>query len=103
MAKFSGVIGFVFNEGTSQDVWEEVPVEKKYIGDVKQIHSRWTNAQTINDDITLQNEFSIIADRYALQNAPFIRYIEYMGTKWKVTSIDEQRPRLVLSVGGVYK
>ena len=54
------------------------------------------------DDITLQNEISILADPYAMQNFQYIRAVEVMGTLWKVTAVDVQYPRLSLSVGGVY-
>jgi hypothetical protein len=29
-------------------------------------------------------------------------YVEFMGTKWKITNVEVQYPRLILSVGGVY-
>ena len=31
-----------------------------------------------------------------------MKYIEFMGTKWKITSVEKLYPRLILIVGGVY-
>jgi hypothetical protein len=32
-----------------------------------------------------------------------MRYVEFMGAKWKVSSVDAtKRPRLVLTLGGLY-
>ena len=45
---------------------------------------------------------SIIADPFAYQNFHAMRYIEWMGAKWKITKVNVQSPRLILSVGGVY-
>jgi len=45
---------------------------------------------------------SIPIDINEVVNFQNIRYITYLGTNWKVTSIDTQYPRLVLSIGGVY-
>ena len=31
-----------------------------------------------------------------------MRYVEFMGAKWKISSVEVQYPRLILTVGGVY-
>lgn len=102
MARWYGKVGFITTTETSPGVWTAKPVEKYYQGDFNRNHKRWDNSQNINDDITLQSEISIICDPYALQNFQSIRYVEFMGSLWKVTAVDVQYPRLVLSIGGVY-
>ena len=102
MARYSGMIGFITTELTTNGVWVSIPVERRYYGDLTRNHKRWEDNQKVNSDITLQNEISIIADPYALQNFQSIRYAELMGSVWKVTAVDVQYPRLVLSIGGVY-
>ena len=57
---------------------------------------------TLNDDINVANEISIVADPYANQNFHLMKYVEFMGTKWKITTVEVQYPRLILSIGGVY-
>ena len=56
----------------------------------------------VNDNITISNEISIVSDPYALQNFHAIRYISWMGTNWKVSSVEVRYPRLILSIGDEY-
>lgn len=102
MSKWFGKIGYIETVEVRPGVWKEQRTEREYFGDLTRNHKRWENAQTLNDNITLQNELSIVSDPYALQNFQCIKYAEIMGSFWKVTSVDVQYPRLVLSVGGVY-
>ena len=102
MAKWYGKVGYIITTETSPGVWTPEPFERFYSGDMTRNHKRWESAQDINDNITLQNEISIVCDPYALQNFQFIRYVEFMNSLWKVTAVDVQYPRLVLSIGGVY-
>ncbi len=102
MAKWYGKVGYAITEETSPGVWTEQFVEREYYGDLIRNHKRYENNQTLNDNITLQNEISIVCDPYALQNFQNIRYVEVMDSFWKVTAVDVQYPRLSLSIGGVY-
>lgn len=102
MAKFSGMIGFAELVETKPGVWAEDIIEHKYYGDLVRNNRRLQSANQLNDDINIANEISIIADPYAKQNFHSMRYVKFMGTKWKVSSVDVQYPRLILSLGGVY-
>lgn len=102
MAKFCGMIGFSNTGETATDVWDEKIVEKKYFGDVTRNFSQRKSDSQLNDNIDISNAISIIADPYANQNLHAIRYVVFMDTKWKVTNIEVQYPRLLLSIGGVY-
>lgn len=103
MAKFFGVIGF--NNGTvetSPGVWEQQIVERQYYGDLIRNNRRLQSTDQLNDDINISNEISIVADPYANANFHSIRYVEFMGAKWKVSNVDVQFPRLILTLGGVW-
>lgn len=102
MAKFYGKIGFMKTTETSPGVWEEEITDRYYYGDVTRNMRRWDSSQNQNDDLKINNEISIVSDPYAVQNFHAIRYVEWMGSLWKVTSVDVQYPRLTLSIGGVY-
>ena len=104
MAKWFGKVGYISTEEveTSPGVWEAVPTEREYYGDLTRNHKRFEQAQQLNDDLKLQNEISIVADPYAVQHFHEIRYVTLSDVAWKVTAVDVQYPRLVLSVGGVY-
>lgn len=102
MAKFYGCIGFAVTEETRPGVWEEEIQEKNYFGDVIRNTKRYQTGEGLNDDINIANEISIVADPFANENFRAMRYIEFMGTKWKINSVEVQYPRLILSIGGVY-
>lgn len=102
MAKWYGKVGYVITEESSPGVWIDRQIERDYYGDLIRNHKRWESGQSINDNITLQNEISIVCDPYALQNFQYIKYVEIMNSFWKVTAVDVQYPRLNLSIGDVY-
>lgn len=102
MAKFYGKIGYSITEETIPGVWEPKITERKYIGDVLENGRRWEAGDGVNDDMTITNKISIIADPFANQNIGAIRYVEYLGQKWKIRSADIAYPRIILTLGGVY-
>ena len=102
MAKWCGIIGYAEQVETTPGVWSEQITEHKYYGDVIRNNRRLQSAGKLNDDINVGNEISIIADPFANNNFHSMRYVEFMGTKWKVATVDVQYPRLILSLGGVY-
>ena len=103
MAKWHGIVGYGIPTQVSPGVWKDVPTERNYSGNVIRNSSRLsTNAESTNDDLTVNNQISIIADQFAYQNCRSMKYIMFMGTKWKITNIEVRYPRLILTIGGVY-
>lgn len=102
MAKYAGKIGFVLFDSSVPGVVKEVDSPKFYRGDLLENSRRLQSADQVNDNVTVNNRISIIADPYAKENFHAIRYAEFMGAKWKVTNISVEYPRLVLTLGGVY-
>ena len=102
MAKWYGVIGYADHVETSPGVWEEKIVERTYYGDINRMSRRLESSGNLNDDINVSNEISIVADPFANDNFHKILFVEFMGAKWKVSHVEVQRPRLILSIGGLY-
>ena len=102
MAKYYDAVGYVIQKEVSPGVWEDETVEKKYRGDVILNQLRWQIADKVNDDINIDNSISIIADPFAFDNVCYMKYIKWIGKKWKIQSFSIQRPRVVLQLGGVY-
>lgn len=100
--KFFGNIGFAETVETKPGVYKPIIVERPYYGDLIKNTRRLEGINQVNEDVNISNQISIISDPYANENIYAIRYAEFMGSKWKVTSIDVQFPRLVLSIGGIY-
>lgn len=102
MAKFYGKIGYVTTQETKPGVWTPVVVEKNYYGDVLRNNRKLESASQVNDNINISNEISIVADPYAYENFYTMKYVIFMNVKWKISNVDVQYPRLILSLGGLY-
>lgn len=101
--RFFGVVGFTMTEETAPGVWEDQIIERQYYGDANKIRSRWEKSEGLNDDIRISTEISIIADPFAHEQFPYMKYVTYMGHKWAITDIDiSDAPRIKLTLGGLY-
>ena len=102
MARFYGVIGYGVSGQTDPGVFEPQIKERPYYGDTMYKYWKFDSSENTNDDINIANRISIVADEFAYENSHAMRYVEFMGARWKVVSIEVQRPRLILTLGGVY-
>ena len=102
MNKFYGSIGYAEVVETTPGVWTEQIVSRNYYGDVIRDLRRLQEASKVNDDINVSSEISVVADPYAYNHFHTMRYVEFMGAKWKIASVEPKYPRLILSVGGLY-
>lgn len=102
MARYHGKIGFGIQRVTAPGVFREEIVERSYYGDISTNIRSFESGTGLNDNLQIQNQISIVADAFAYQNFHTMRWIEFMGSKWKVRRAEVQRPRLVLSIGDVY-
>ena len=102
MPKFYGPVGYAETKETAPGVWTEVITERYYYGDVNRNTRRLQTSDKVNDDINVSNEISIVADPFANGNFHAMRYVGFMGAKWKISNVEVQCPRLILSIGGLY-
>lgn len=102
MAKWYGEVGFAETVETKPGVWVEQITKRNYYGDVTRDSRRLQTADKLNDNVNISNQISIISDPYANENFHSMRYAFYMGTRWKITDIEVQYPRLNLTLGGVW-
>lgn len=103
MAKFYGPIGYAVQVEIRPGVWKDTIEERNYYGDVIRNSSRWSaSSDSTNDDLNINNQFSIVADPFANNNFHTMKYVRFMGAYWKITNVEPRYPRLILTVGGVY-
>src|ERR1044072_4344238 len=102
MARFFGKIGYADNVETEPGVHVDVITEVELSGDERTNTRHEHESDDLNDDISVSTQISIVADASAFGGILAIRYVEWMGERWKVTNVDVQRPRLLLTLGGVY-
>jgi len=102
MGKFYGNIGYAEQVETAPGVWRERIETRKYSGDVQRDSTKIRSGENLNDNLVIENRISIVADPFAYKNFQQMRYIEWNGVLWKITGVEVQRPRLIVTLGGVY-
>lgn len=104
MAKWFGKVGYVITHepDADNDIWREESVDKNHYGDILRNERRYEQGESVNDDLKLNQRLSILADGFACEHYGAIRWAEIDGVRWKVTSVEFLRPRLILTLGGVW-
>ena len=102
MARFFGIVGYAETIEIKPGVWSDIVTERSYYGDEVRPSRRLEETGQVNNDIATNISISILADTYADEHIFAIRFVEWAGAFWKVTTVDIQRPRLLLRLGGVY-
>lgn len=102
MAKFYGEIGYGESAESAPGVWKDVITERNHYGDVLRNSRTLKEGEKINNDLSVGNSISIVADAYANEHFFAMRYIKWAGTLWTISNVDVQSPRLILRLGGVY-
>jgi hypothetical protein len=108
MARFHGRVGYgesvevLDEEENGTGIWVDNIVEHSYFGDVIRNARNLREGENLNFDLSVQNSISIVADAYANEHFFAIRYVEWAGALWTVSSVEVQSPRLLLRLGEVY-
>ena len=105
MAKFYDAIGFArpaAGTGSHQGVAEDKIVEMRYYGDVIRNTRKWEAGSDIHQNLVVNNQISIVADDYAFAHVFAMKYVKWMGCLWEITNVEPQRPRILITIGGVY-
>lgn len=102
MAKFFGAIGYGITVEQAPGVFEDTIVERQYYGDIVRNSRMLRGGDKVNDDISVNNSISVVADAYAGEHFHAIRYVSWSGARWKVSEVTVQSPRLILQLGEVY-
>jgi hypothetical protein len=103
MGKFFGAIGYAESVEAKPGVWKEQITELAYYGElVRNTRGLQASAEQLNDNVNVANEISIVADPFANANFHAMRYVVFMGARWKSSNVEVRYPRLILTIGGVY-
>lgn len=104
MARFYGAVGYATSAETpaGSGVWVDTIVEKSYYGNVIRNMRNLRPGEGLNENMSVNNSISIVADDDAINHFFNIRYVNWAGTLWTVSNVEVQSPRLVLTLGSVY-
>ncbi len=104
--RFHGTVGYATSSETAPGVWTEGITTREYTGDIiraaRRLEPSALAPPTLNENITVENRFSILADAYAYDNFANMRYVSWNGSNWTITSVEVQRPRLILTIGELW-
>ena len=102
MSRFSGTLGFVMTNETEEGVWLENIVELRAKGTIRSLYVRNDNSSSVNTNLRLTNEISILMDTKFETYLETLKYVVWKGSKWEVQSIGVNYPRLTINLGGPY-
>lgn len=104
MARFNDKVGYgeSIEDPPDSGVWVDTITEYTYQGDVIRNARRLESGDKVNQDLTVGNSISIVADELANENFFNIKYVKWAGVLWTVTTVEVRSPRLILSLGSVY-
>lgn len=100
--KWYGQVGFAEMTETSPGIYEEVVTEHTYYGDVIRNTRVLQNSGEVNDSVNVSMQISIVSDAYATNHIHTMQYVTFQNSKWKVSNVEVQPPRLTLTIGGLY-
>ena len=100
--KWYGQLGYRECVEVEPGIWEDQITEVNKFGDVLRNYSSNQQGSKINDDITVSNQISIIADPQLLESFHKIIYITFGGAKWRVSNVEVRYPRLIVTLGSLY-
>ena len=101
--KWSGMVGYGILTEKRPGIWKEHIVERKCYGEL--INTAWHSqaaATVLNDNPKPNVQLEIVADAFAWQNFGNLRYVTWNNSKWKVSSVQPRRPRLIINFGEIY-
>lgn len=102
MSKFSGKLGFVTTVETEEGVYIEDRKEVPAKGFLRRITNRYNNSDSVNTNLRLSNEVSVLATPWMNHHLMDLRYVVWKGSKWEVQSVSIDPPRVTITLGGLY-
>lgn len=102
MGKFFGKIGYFEQVVENPGVWKDQITARDYYGDIERNVVKSRSGESTNQNTVADNRISIVADAYASKNFHQMRWVEYMGVKWTISSVEVRPPRLLITIGEVY-
>lgn len=105
MARFYDEIGYgeTVESPVGSGVYIDQITKVNLYGDViREARKLEESGEKLNNDVSVVNRISVVADEYANNHFHLIKYVKWMGTRWTVSNVEVLHPRLILSLGKVY-
>lgn len=102
MARFYGKVYYETQIETTSGVYTPSITYRYYYGDIIRAARRYESGNLVNQNLTLSHEISILADAYAFDNYANIKCVELDGHLWAANYVEINRPRIKITIGGLY-
>lgn len=101
--KWYGSIAFKEDVEEERGVFISKVTPYPYYGDILEVSWKEIQGEKINADLNISNKLSVIADQQLQSNFHKIAYVTFGGAKWTVSDVKVSFPRLVLTLGSLYR
>lgn len=103
MARFSGHVGLRTDPvEVEPGIYDEGIEDRPITGDILLKPTRWSGGELSQDSVRANHEVSFIIPETTLSDFAEVVYVVWQNRKWSVTAIQYMRPRLKLTLGGLY-
>ena len=102
MTKFRGSIGI--DRGsveTSPGIFEPTIEEVEVTGEMRNQSARWRSHEQ-GDSVSARHALSVVTPESSIIDFSEVVYVIWQSRKWSVVSIEYKRPRIELTLGGLY-
>lgn len=102
MTKFRGSIGI--DRGsveTSLGIFEPEIEEVEITGEMRNLRARWQGHEQ-RDSVSARHVLSIVTPESSIIDYTEVVYVVWQSRNWSVVSIEYKRPRIELTLGGLY-
>lgn len=100
--RYAGKIGFATKVELSPGVWDETIDERDYLGDVLQSTERLNSSEAVLPKYTTTTSVSVLSDGVLKERYSDVRYVNYLGVNWAISSIIHKYPRIEMFLGEAY-
>lgn len=70
-------------------------------GELRNVQASWSQ-QSMNDTVRARHVLSVVTPEKSTIDFNAVVYVVWFNQKWTVTSIQYKRPRVELTLGGLY-
>jgi hypothetical protein len=100
--RFAGKIGFGTSVEKAPGVWDDLIIERDYLGEVLQSTERLDSSASVMPNYKTTTSISVLSDGVLKERYSDVRYINHMGVNWVVSSIIHKFPRMEMFIGEEY-
>lgn len=103
MTKFRGSIGINrgYKESSVPGDYQAEIEEIEVVGEIRGQGARWPNMSQ-GENVSARHVLSIVTPESTIIDYSEVVYILWQGLKWSVVDIQYKRPRIDLTLGGLY-